>query len=71
MKMDWVKKWKPKRDISLTLGVALYEWGLPAQFYVHGSPDREDEDFALCLTVLCFYFEVCWWWKHPPDLASV
>jgi len=57
MKMDRFKCWVRKKG-SMTVGVALYDWGLPAHLSVNGN--LRDSGFSICITVLCFYWEVVW-----------
>ena len=66
MKMDWFKCWTGKKG-STTVGVALYDWGLPGHLSVNGKIDLRDSDFSICITVLCFYCEVVW---YRLDLAD-
>jgi len=52
MRTIWEKSWKVKR-VWLGAGVALNDWGLPLHFNLL-------EGEMVCLTLLCFYFEVEW-----------
>lgn len=60
MNMIWAKSWR-RRDRSVSLGCALYDWALPVHITVvqpYTSYLSGKWMLSITITVLCFYLEV-------------